>query len=363
MKKNILWLKYSFISIVSLIFLIAIFNYKVDSSGLFGNSNYLLKAAEALANGKTITRLEHADQRSFQELIIKNLQVKNDVILLGSSKSMMLRKKFFLNNEINFFNHAAYGGSIEDYISIIAAYESIHKYIPKTVIIGVDTWTFNKYNGQIRWKTLENYYNAGIANIYNKEVENTNNINTMKWKQLINYDYTLLNIESFLNVLKSNGETFQVVDNVNIDASLREPDGSIHYPYTQRYRKEDLVEIKAKEYTQGSVYALGNYKKLDNIKLFEDFIDYLQTKDVKVIFFLTPYHPISYDILVQDEKYKHINIVENYLKILSTKKQIELKGSFNPHKYNFTNKDFFDGMHGHDVVAEKIAKTFKEIRK
>jgi len=367
MKKNIsknkLWLRYSFISIFSLILLISLFNYKIDNAGLFGNSNYLLQAAKALTDGKTIAGLHNADQRSLQELIIKNFKVKNDVIVIGSSKSMMLRKRFFLTEDINFFNHAAYGGSLEDYFSIIGAYESIHHYIPKTVIIGIDPWTFNKYNGQIRWKTLEKYYNFEIGKIYNKKVESNNNINTMKWKQLINYDYTLLNIESFLTLLKSDGKAFHVIDNVDVDDSLREPDGSIHYPYGRRHRKESEVEIKAKAYTQGSVYALGNYKKLSHIKLFEDFIAYLQNKGTKVIFFLTPYHPTSYDILTKDEKYKHINIVEEYLTNFSQSKNIELKGSYNPHKYNFTNKDFFDGMHGHDVVAKKIAETFKTIRK
>lgn len=363
MKKNIIWLRYTFLSIILLILLISTFNYKVDSSGLFGNSNYLLQAAKALTNGKIISGLHNADQRSLQELIIKNLHVKNDVIVTGSSKSMMLRKRFFLKEEINFFNHASYGGSLEDYISIIAAYENIHNYVPKTVIIGIDTWTFNKYNGQIRWKTLENYYNMGIANIYNKKVKNTHNINTLKWKQLINYDYTLLNIKSFLALLKSGSKAFEIIDNIEVDRLIREPDGSIHYPHGKRYRKSNEVEILAKSYTQGSVYGLGNYKELHNIQLFEDFIAYLQAKGTKVIFFLTPYHPTSYDILIKDEKYKHINIVEEYLIKFSKTKNIELKGSYNPHKYNFTNKDFFDGMHGHDVVAKKIAETFKTIRK
>lgn len=358
--KNILWLRYTFISIFSLILLISLFNYKVDSSGLFGNANYLLQAAKALTNGKIISGLDNSDQRSLQESIIKNLQVKNDVILIGSSKSMMLRKRFFLKEEVNFFNHAAYGGSMEDYISIIAAYEDLHNYIPKTVIIGVDTWTFNKYNGQIRWKTLEKYYNLGLGKIYNKKIKSTRSINTMKWKQLINYDYTLLNIKSFIALFKSNGKAFEVIDNINIDKSIREPDGSIHYPYGRRYRKDSATEIEAKAYTKGSVYALGNYKKLDNIKLFEDFIDYLQAKGTKVVFFLTPYHPISYDILIKDEKYKYINIVEKYLKKLSTLKNIKLTGSYNPHKYNFKNKDFFDGMHGHEGVAKEIAKELKE---
>ena len=328
MKKNILWLRYTLVSITSLILLITVFNYKVDSAGLFGNSNYVLQAAKALTNGKIIAGLYNTEQRLLHELVIQNLQVKNDVIVIGSSKSMMLRKRYFLKDDVNFFNHAAYGGSIEDYISIIAAYESIQNYIPKTVIIGVDTWTFNKYNGQMRWKTLEKYYNMGIEKIYNKKINNTTtSINTMKWKQLINYEYTRLNIESFITLLKSDGKAFSVVKNVHVDNSIREPDGSIHYQYAKRYRKDSQVEIKAKAYTKGSVYALGNYKKLDHIKLFEDFIEYLQSKGTRVIFFLTPYHPISYDILVKDKKYIASKTLVFPTPLLPTKQLIFLSKS------------------------------------
>ena len=42
-----------------------------------------------------IAGLKNYDDRLFQELIVKNLQVKNDVIAIGSSKTLLLRKRFF----------------------------------------------------------------------------------------------------------------------------------------------------------------------------------------------------------------------------------------------------------------------------
>ena len=103
MNKNIRWLQYSIGLILLIISLITIFNYKVDSLGIFGNSNYLSKAAKALTSGKMIAGLKNFDDRLFQELIIKNLQVRNDVIAIGSSTTMMLRKGSFSKDRINFF--------------------------------------------------------------------------------------------------------------------------------------------------------------------------------------------------------------------------------------------------------------------
>lgn len=66
------------------------------------------------------------------------------------------------------------------------------------------------------------------------------------------------------------------------------------------------------------------------------------------------YNPITYDLLIENEKYKYIQIAEQYINNFAIKHNVDVKGSYNPHKYEFTNKNFFDGMHGHDGVAKKI---------
>lgn len=354
MRRNIKWLQYSIGIIILIISIISVFNYKIDSLGLFGNSNYLSHAAKTLANGKMIAGLKDYDDRLFQELIIKNLQVKNDVIAIGSSRIMQLRKRFFLEDRINFFNHSVSGASLEDYIAIVGAYELIHGYLPSTVVLGIDPWVFNKYSGQNRWKTLSKYYNYEIEKIYNKKQNTTGNINTTKWKQLINYDYTISNIKFFKTLLKNKDKTFYITDTIDIDDSIKEVDGSIHYPYKSRNPNYDEVKKTAISYTKGEVYSLTKYTTLSNRELFEDFIKYLQSKKVNVILFLPPYNPITYDLLIANEKYKYIQKAEQYLFTHASKQNITVKGSFNPHKYSFTNKDFFDGMHGHDGVAKKI---------
>ena len=166
MNKNIRWLQYSIGLILLIISLISSFNYQVDSSGVFGHSNYLSKAAKALTSGKMIAGLQNVDDRLFQELIIKNLQVRNDIIAIGSSTTMQLRKAVVSKDKMNFFNHSLNGASLEDYIAIVGAYELIHGYLPSTVILGVDPWVFNKNNGQGRWGGLAMYYNYVLNKIY-----------------------------------------------------------------------------------------------------------------------------------------------------------------------------------------------------
>jgi len=353
MKISKKWLKYSISLIMIIIFFISIFNYKIDSLGIFGNSNYLLKAAKTLTEGQMIAGLSNYDHRLFEEFIIKNLQRKNDVILIGSSKTMLLRKRFFLKKEKNFFNHSVTGASLEDYISIIGAYESIHGYIPSTVILGIDPWVFNKYSKQKRWKALEKYYNYEMNNILNSKQKQIETINTIKWKQLFNYEYSISNINHFIKTINNNDSAFYVTDTIEIDDYIKELDGSNWYPYKKRYPDYDYVKRSAIAVTK-RVYGLEGFDTLSNVKLFENFIKYLESKKIKIIFYLPPYHPIGYDILSKNDKYKNILVAEEYLNSFAYKNKIPLYGSYNPYKYKLTNKDFIDGNHPQDNVHEKI---------
>ncbi len=308
MRKNITWLRYSGALVVTIIFFISLFNYKIDSLGVFGNTNYLLKAAKTLTNGEMIAGLKNYDERLFQELIIKNLQVKNDVIVIGSSRSMKMRKSFVSNENKNFFNHSISGASLEDYIAIVGIYEKTLKYLPSTIILGIDPWVFNKNNTQNKWKTLEKYYSFEIGKINNIKQTKSFYINISKWKQLFNYDYTISNIEFVKTMLKNDGNAFYITKTTDIDEAIKDIDGSTYYSYKLRYPDYNKVKLAAVSYAKGNVYSLQNYNKLSNIKAFEEFIKYLKFKNIEVVFFLPPYNPIANDLLKVNPQYKNINL-------------------------------------------------------
>ena len=63
---------------------------------------------------------------------------------------------------------------------------------------------------------------------------------------------------------------------------------------------------------------------------------------------------ITYDLLLESNKYNIILTAEKYLINFAKLNDLDLKGSYNPHKYEFSNEDFFDGVHGRDRVFKKI---------
>ena len=163
------------------------------------------------------------------------------------------------------------------------------------------------------------------------------------------------NLKFFVrNLLKNEGKNFYIVDSSSVvDDFVRVKDGSIFYPNNQKYNF-DKVKEHAINFAKIKPYSLANFDELSYVELFEEFVTYLKLNEVNVTFFLPPYNPISYDLLIESDNYNYITIAEKYLIDLANNNDFDLKGSYNPHKYGFGNEDFFDGVHGRDQVIKKI---------
>jgi len=352
------WIKGFFLLLIILITSISIFNFFIDSAGIFGNKSYLSKSATDLVSGKMIAGLTDYDERLFHSLIIKKDKQKVDTIILGSSRAMVTRKKFVVNKKSVFFNHSVSGASLEDYMAVVDLYETKRKYIPKNIIIGIDPWIFNKFNGQLRWSSWKDNYFDILAKVMNKKIDNKFSLNSIKWKQLINYDYTISNI--FFLKRNFNRDPYYITSILDIEDSVRDLDASLYYPLSLRNPDSKLVKKRALSFvTKGQVYSLEKFERLDNIDEFEKFIIYLKNRDINVSFALFPYNPITYNLLVKDKDYIIIQEVEEYLKQFARDNKLRVFGSYNPDKFNFKNSDFSDGMHGLEIISKTILQEYK----
>jgi hypothetical protein len=330
-----------------------IFNFVIDSAGIFRkNDDELQMVVHSLLTGKMISGLENYDDRQLHKKIIENSRKKFDIIIIGSSRVIQIRHSFLRFGDTNFFNHAMGGSTLEDYIAIVGLYES-KGYLPSIIIIGVDPWIFNKNHGQTKWKTIGKYYDKTIGNIYRTEIESELSSNNSKYLQLINFDYTKENLEATIR----NKTKFCITNTIDVDGVIREPDGNLIHPYKVRFVNDIDTQSNAKLDAQ-SPYLLESFYKLSNRKLFEDFITYLQQKNVEVMFLLPPYHPITYKLLVENPKYKIIMDVERYIKNIAHTRGIKISGSYDPEKNHFSSVDFFDGLHGKDIVVKKLCQKF-----
>jgi hypothetical protein len=349
-----------FVAVV-LLSLTALFNFFVDSNGIFTEKEFTDKAAVEIVNGHYVAGMENYDERTFEKQLIFHDTTKYNSIVLGSSRSMTIRKKFFLDDNLTFFNHAVPGGSIEDYIAMIGMYKKIKGYIPSEIIIGIDPWLFNKNNQRNDWKTLANYYNFLRKEMFLEALELSSVSKEKKWKQLINYEYTMSNIKSYIKLLLMGGRHYYLVNNADVNDFVIDIDGSLHYPSKVKNIDEKVIKQKALLFLEeGNVYGLSEFNELTNTVLFEQFIDYLQMNNVKIVFFMHPYNPITYNSLKLNPKYFNLQHSEEYIRRMAKEKTICVLGSFDPSQEGFSSEDFFDGMHGHETVSKKILKHYNE---
>jgi hypothetical protein len=303
-------------------------------------------AVRSLFDGKMVAGPMSYDERDFQRIVVEMRKTPPDVIAIGSSRSMVLRRRF-LDSGGTFFNHSVAAAGLEDIISVVGLYKA-RNMMPKTVILGLDPWMFKEKNGLVKWQSIGLYYKKMLVEIYGKDVS-INLSQRNRYQELINLEYTLENIRS---LKKGRGKKLYITTTADIDDFVREPDGSIHFPYVARHKKDEDTQNLARQWITRPENHLTGFTAVANVGLLNDFVSYLLEHGTKVVFFLPPFHPITYDKI--RETTGIVQEVESSLRRLAGEKGIPVFGSYDPAPYGLESRDFFDGTHGHEVVPERI---------
>ncbi|HME42582.1 MAG TPA: hypothetical protein VKF36_05800 [Syntrophorhabdales bacterium] len=353
------WLKGFLLVFLFLLLVTAAFNFETDCSGIFRPNKGLKGVALNLINGKMVAGyMGRNDERELERLIVENYPGQRDTIALGSSRTMVLRKRFIRGGNVDFFNNSVSGAIIEDYIAIVGLYRR-KGVLPKTVIIGIDPWIFNKNNrlGSEFWRVLESYYREMVAEFPKgargrtlvASITEPRSDVASSYEQLINLEYTLQNWDYL-----QKGKKLYVTDTVNVDDIIREPDGSVDFPYNLRFGTMAQIGLRG---LPPIIYR--DFEALSGTELFEDLLHYLKTHGVAVVLLLPPLHPDVYQACLNDPKYSITIKVEAYLRQLARDNGFTMVGSFDPGKYGFRAEDFADEIHGHESVMKRLFETYR----
>ena len=345
------WLKLFLLCCFIPLLWVALFNCLVDGLGLFRLNKGLKYAAANLLEEKMVAGpLGGYDERELQRLIVEQYPKRRDMITIGSSRNMLLRKRF-IHGEIDFFNHSMSGAGLEDHVVILGLY-ALKGHLPKTVVLGIDPWIFNKDNGLPQyWKSLSSYYEEMVMEINGEEMK-VDVIQPSKYMQLINLDYTRANYKFFRK-----GKKLYVTNRTEIDDFVREPDGSIHFPYNKRFKTDERTNPYPSDAMP--IGYLNHFEFLSGLELFENLLGYLRKKEVEVILCLLPFHPAVYKLFSDNPRYQIVIFLEQYLKDFALRNDMKVIGSYDPGRYQLGGKDFFDDTHGHEIVAKKVLQEYR----
>lgn len=334
------------------------FNYFIDPAHLYQDGKYEKGIAKLLLGGKNVANLSNYDERLLQKFLINGLSTRKDVVVIGSSRAMQISSDLFPKE--SFLNNSVSGACIEDYIAIYELYRK-RNYKPTMIILGLDPWMLNKNHGQIRWKSIKGEY-LDLAKHYLSLPETQhNNLSTEfipeKYKELLSFSYFQKSVLTFLTGLNKRNDSYYSTYNYYEDNEVKLCDGSLNY--SNKFRTMNIQKIRELAIAYANekpVYSLGSFDQPDSssMKKLEAFIRLLSKDNVKIVFFLSPYHPSTYNLLIKSKKYRIIKNVQKYYEELAAKNGTKLIGSYNPADYNITEEEFYDGMHPKKSAIKKI---------
>ena len=340
------WITYSLLVVLTVLAMVAVFNYKVDSIGIFHTDKGLFFIASSLFEGKMVAGPINYNEGEFQRIIVEHSPSPIDMVVVGSSRGMGVRKRF-LRTEKTFFNHSMAAATLEASMAIIGLYLAKGR-LPRTIILCLDPWMFKEKNNLTKWQSIVPYYKKLLIEIYGKDIDINLNRRS-KYQELINLEYTLANIKA---VKKKKSKKLYITKTIEVNDFVREPDGSLHFPRGTRRERSEGTQPPAQLGVRGLEHYSKDFHAILNQRLFEDFVIYLRKQGSEVILYLSPIEPVAYERI--KEKFSIIMEIENYLRHFASKQSIQLLGSYDPKKYNFQSSDFFDYLHGDEIVAKRI---------
>ena len=330
-------------------------NLNVDPENIYhGKIKFLspkLKISEVVKELRVKKNFLIVKQKTWNDRELANnfLNYQNDVdcLLLGSSQirniSVELNPKA-LNKMCNsLINLGLNGASIEDYLSTFNKIR-LQNIKNKKIIVAIHPWTF-KFNTDSRWIYNKKDFYEFLDFIAQKEnstfiTENPypKNDNFFKiLKNLINFQYFNAAIKKIISGNK-NLVSYKNKSEIKTEDFTNEIifyDGSL---YLEQPKKKIFLK------------TFINYKIIKNYYYDPNVVEILKksireiSKENKIIFLLTPYHPDVWE-LKNEPIYNAMISTEKIARKLAKEEDLELLGSFNPLNLGCKSNEFHNLSH------------------
>ncbi len=355
-------------------------NYTVDPAHLFSSDQYVSELAAHLAAGRNVWGHDpNYDERLQQRLMLEHFAEPKDILVLGSSRCKGIHKGLFPGK--TFYNAGVSAGSLEDFIGIYMLYYE-KSMLPQTLILELSPWILNPNNEQLHgdvW-TVELEYQRGLTRMglpATKEVSLARRLRLNKELELISPAYLQQSLGGLASFKQAVGRVVRFIRGVakQEQAPPREADermSKFSFRFTDGNVKDQLVLfadgswLSAEEHRAvtraeavghvASPKGLQRFPRLpkERVNVFETFIRQMTADGIEVVFYLPPYHPLTYEGLVASQKYRIVKVEEDYFREFARTHGIAVYGSYNPATCDFTGNDFADCVHPRRSVMPRL---------
>lgn len=319
-------------------------SYWADPAGLFARRSVENDIAEHITAGRALEIFGNINERAFQK---RRLELESlhdpDYLVLGSSRAMLPGGWLFGGSAVNV---AVPGATLEDLVALLEMSAAIR---PRTYVLGVDPWLFNRNNNQNSWQVLGAAYRRGLERIgavaasAATEGSTASAFAASPLLQLVNLEYFRESVKK-LRQKENTALRYQLVDASTWTGSglLVRPDGSRGYRHQVRTAGEQ-EQVNRTAGAETKPFGLKQFVALDveRLAIFRKLAAHLR-RNGPVILLLMPYHPAAWQHIGRLEP---VIAAEVAIHALAKELDLQVAGSFSPDRAGCPDKTFVDYMH------------------
>jgi hypothetical protein len=323
-------------------------NWYADPANIFSGPAYINKIATILSAGNNVDNIANYNERLLQKELLLRQKVKNEVVIMGSSRIMEMGGDIFPGRSLR--NIGVSHANINDLLALTGLLDSLNL-LPEEMVINADPFLIAKGDkGTGEWKSLYDWHGY-FVNRYCKDCENkmggnSHSLSDSKYYSLINFEYFQKSVE-FLAKQKNKN----VVDVGHEKPRLygRYSNGSIAYPDSYTH-PDTLLTANVAQKTGELIIEEVDDDKYEALKCL---VAFLKTRKVKVTLLMLPFHPAYFEVANK----KQNNVFNRYEKLFASfaaENELPLRGSFSPAKCNVGQSVFYDPYHCSGDAVKKI---------
>jgi len=317
---------------------IGVLNYALDVKSLFHRER-IDEAAEWLKDGHDLLEIHLINNRYLQKKYIETLSERNSIVVLGQSRCNKIGQELFPHQR--FFNHWAPRGSVYEMLAFYNIYER-KGILPKEIIIGLSPQTLST-EWEHKDKVLAEDFNEMCAKLGFEQF-------AVPFPRVRNEVFLLRELFS-ANYLMTNLKYDPLIPRIAEDRNHP----AIYLNDGSSAQKSFIAGPKnmeqAREIIDIEVLPIKDFQE-DQYAFFEAFLKHLaEYQNIKVSFFVLPYHPLIYD-------HEHLKEpLENWhtrISKWSANYNIEVIGDLNPHDFELVDADYLDIDHVSREATQRI---------
>jgi hypothetical protein len=341
--------------------LVAVGNYLVDPGNLFGPEEREAQVARALAAGQTVPVGFRFDELRFQQLLAKERARRPDLLVLGSSRSMVVSKEAFPSLEV--VNASVSSASLEDVIALFELFEE-HGLRPRILWLSVDPWALS---GGLRNPSvsLDAELRAGLRRLGRAAGVEYGAVpagigRRWRWLRLASPAYFQASLTTYLSRPRV---TERAVARGTADPSggepletrgLLHPDGSREWsPLMESRTTEQIAAAVVAEVARAPAYELAPPDP-DRLRLLRAFLEDLGRRGVRVVLWLPPYHPFAYSRLVAEDRARGLERAQAAVRALGRALRLPVLGAYDSGASGAAPADFIDRHHMRRGAANRL---------